>query len=163
MGRAGYMGDEVGARILVSRLVRDIMRLCFLMEKKFAPYPKWFGTAFKRLESSKEYRPLIEDTLKAKEWKTRDRTFSRVCEYAAKIHNNLELTKQMPEESQSFHNRPFSVIYADNFVKAIRETITDSQILEIPKHLGSVDQFSDSTNLLSYPKLKERIRNVYYQ
>ena len=46
MGRAGMAGDELGSAIIGSRLVRDLMRLCFLMEKQYAPYPKWFGTAF---------------------------------------------------------------------------------------------------------------------
>src|SRR5262249_4453989 len=40
MGRAGLAGDEIGSALIASRLVRDIMRLCFLMEKQYAPYPK---------------------------------------------------------------------------------------------------------------------------
>ena len=46
MWRAGYVGDEIGSTIIAGRLVRDLMRLCFLMERQYAPYPKWFGTAF---------------------------------------------------------------------------------------------------------------------
>ncbi len=37
------IGDEVGSALIGSRLVRDIMRLCFLMEQTYAPYAKWFG------------------------------------------------------------------------------------------------------------------------
>ena len=47
---AGSVGDELGSALIGSRLVRDIMSLCFLMEKRYAPYAKWFGTAFLRLE-----------------------------------------------------------------------------------------------------------------
>ena len=50
MGRAGLVGDEIGSALIGARLVRDVMRLCFLMEKVYAPYPKWFGTAFKQLD-----------------------------------------------------------------------------------------------------------------
>jgi hypothetical protein len=35
MGRAGYVGDELGAALIGSRLVRDMMRLCFLMERQY--------------------------------------------------------------------------------------------------------------------------------
>ena len=49
MGRAGMVGDEVGSALIGARLVRDVMRLCFLMEKTYAPYPKWLGSAFKQL------------------------------------------------------------------------------------------------------------------
>lgn len=54
MGRAGLAGDEIGSALIASRLVRDIMRLCFLMERSYSPYPKWFGTAFRRLACAGE-------------------------------------------------------------------------------------------------------------
>src|SRR5207237_6360337 len=59
MPRAGYVGDELGSALIGSRLVRDIMNLCFLLEKQYAPYPKWFGTAFQRLHSAQEIGPLL--------------------------------------------------------------------------------------------------------
>lgn len=37
MGRAGSVGDDTGAAIIAARLVRDLMRLCLLMEKVYAP------------------------------------------------------------------------------------------------------------------------------
>jgi uncharacterized protein DUF4037 len=52
MPRAGSVGDELGSVLIGARLVRDIMHLCFLFEKQYAPYPKWFGTAFRRLHSA---------------------------------------------------------------------------------------------------------------
>ena len=163
MGRAGYIGDEIGARIMVSRLVRDIMRLCFLTEKKYAPYQKWFGTAFMRLGASEELHPLLLDTLEAKDWKTRDKAFSAVCEIAARHHNDLKITEPLEEHTRSFHNRPFSIIDAGRFMSAIRDTISDKEVLNLPKFIGSIDQFSDSTDLIAYPKLKQRVKNVYHQ
>jgi hypothetical protein len=60
MGRAGYAGDEIGAALIGARLVRDVMRLCFLMEQQYAPYPKWFGTAFKQLTSATRLVPVLQ-------------------------------------------------------------------------------------------------------
>ena len=40
MGRAGSVGDQNSSVIIGSRLVRDIMRLAFLMERKYPPYAK---------------------------------------------------------------------------------------------------------------------------
>jgi hypothetical protein len=45
VGRTGSVGDELGSALIGSRLVSDLMRLCFLMERQYAPYSKWFGTA----------------------------------------------------------------------------------------------------------------------
>ena len=50
-GRAAEVGDELGSRVLAARLVRDTMRLCFLLERRYAPYSKWLGTAFRRLDA----------------------------------------------------------------------------------------------------------------
>ena len=57
MPRAGFVGDELGSALIGSRLVRGAMNLCFLMEKRYAPYAKWFGTAFKQLKSRPSCTP----------------------------------------------------------------------------------------------------------
>ena len=59
VGRAGFVGDELGSALIGSRLVDDLMRLCFLMERQYAPYSKWFGTAFSRLACAPELSPLL--------------------------------------------------------------------------------------------------------
>ena len=49
-------------------------------------------------------------------------------------------------------------IQAGRFVEAIRLRITDGEALALPEHLGSVDQFSDSTDALNQ---LSRIKRVY--
>ncbi len=51
VGRTAQVSDELGSEIIAARLARDLMRLCFLFERRYAPYGKWFGTAFSRLDS----------------------------------------------------------------------------------------------------------------
>jgi hypothetical protein len=34
-----------GSRLVAARLARDVVRLGFLLERRYAPYPKWLGTA----------------------------------------------------------------------------------------------------------------------
>ncbi len=50
VGRAGDVGDELGSRFIAGRPIRDLMMLGFLTERVYAPYSKWFGTGFSRLE-----------------------------------------------------------------------------------------------------------------
>ena len=47
VGRTGMVGDEIGSRVIAARLVRDVMRMAFLIERRYAPYPKWFGAALR--------------------------------------------------------------------------------------------------------------------
>jgi hypothetical protein len=50
--RTAEVGDELGSRVVAARLTRDLMRLALLMERTYAPYTKWLGTAFARLGHS---------------------------------------------------------------------------------------------------------------
>ncbi len=61
IGRCGEVGDEIGAAVVAARLVREIMRLCFLMEQQYAPYSKWLGTAFARLSCGPALGPTLCD------------------------------------------------------------------------------------------------------
>src|SRR5262249_38692628 len=63
VGRTAEVGDELGSRILAARLARDLMRLCFLLERRYAPYSKWLGSAFQRLDAHREVGPALERAL----------------------------------------------------------------------------------------------------
>ena len=65
VGRSGEVGDEIGSRLLAARLAHDIMQLCFLMEKIYAPYPKWFGFAFAQLGVRQCAVPILHRVLDA--------------------------------------------------------------------------------------------------
>ncbi len=161
VGRCGDVGDELGSKIIAARLVRDLMRLCFLMEKVYAPYPKWFGTAFAKLRCAKVLGPILESVLYTSTWKEREQHLSQAYETVAKIHNALGITPSIEPKVRHFHNRPYLVIDSDRFAQAIRATIEDEEILRLPEHIGSVDQFSDSTDILSYPKHRSRLKPLY--
>ena len=62
----------------------------------------------------------------------------------------MGITTPLPTHVSPFYSRPFLVIHADRFVDAIRAAIRDNEVLELPKHLGAVDQFVDSTDALNH-------------
>src|SRR5947207_2349886 len=83
MGRAGMVDDEIGSAIIGSRLVRDVMRLCFLMEKQYAPYAKWFGKAFTQLKCAADLSPILRRVLQAEAWQEREKHLAAAYEYVA--------------------------------------------------------------------------------
>ena len=72
LSRTGFVGDELGSAIIGSRIVRDIMSLCFLLERRYAPYPKWFGSAFKQLQCTGKLWPVLWRTQRATIWQERE-------------------------------------------------------------------------------------------
>jgi hypothetical protein len=160
MGRAGLVDDEVGSALIAARLVRDIMRLCFLMERCYAPYPKWFGTAFKRLDCGRELYPTLGKILAARSWRTRQKHLIPAYEFIARKHNALCLTEQMPETTTQFFGRPFQVIALHGFSDALLAQIVDPQIAAFPL-IGGIDLWSDNTDLLESHTLRKKIATIH--
>jgi hypothetical protein len=161
MGRCGQVGDELGSRIVATRLIRDIMRLCFLMERKYAPYIKWYGTAFSELESAQTLTPIFMEIMDASNWQDRQGYLTRAYEQITKMHNELGVTDPLKTQVSSFHNRPFMIIQADDFADAIHAKIENDEIRGLPKYLGSIDQYVDSTDVLSYTEKFRRFWSMY--
>lgn len=164
MGRAGMVGDRIGSAIIASRLVRDLMRLCFLMEKQYAPYPKWFGKAFSLLKCSEELSPIFKKVLSAETWQKREKFLVEAYEFVAEMHNSLEITEPLPAKAANFFGRPFLVIHLHgDFAGAISKKITDAEVRRLVerKLIGSIDQFSDSADILSDPKWRPVLRKLY--
>lgn len=164
MGRAGLVGDEIGSAIIGSRLVRDLMRLCFLMERRYAPYPKWFGTAFARLACASELSPILRRSQIAETWRERERHLCEAYEYVAAMHNALGITEPLPAKVDRFYTRPFQVIHlGGGFAAAIRARIAGPAVKRIADRrlLGSIDQWSDSTDLLSDAQWRPTLRGLY--
>jgi len=151
IGRTGSVEDELGSSLLASRLTREIMRLGFLLSKEYAPYAKWFGTAFDKLPISIPLTPILWDVLNSDSWRKREGALGRGYLALMEFHTNL----MVPEESFStlefFHNRPFTVPNGSRIAEALLSEITDPEVKRLPRHLGNVDQISDNTDVLEDP------------
>ena len=164
VGRCGEAGDEVGSRIVASRLVRDLMRLCFLMERRYAPYGKWFGTAFARLSCAKKLGPILENIMATRSYSNREQYLCEAYEIAAEMHNSLRVTPQLDPASRLFHDRPYRVLGAERFADSLTREINDQDIRDIVKDVGlvgTIDQFADNTDLTDRADLCLRIRAFF--
>lgn len=161
VGRCGQVGDELGSRIVAGRLIRDLMRLCFLMERQYAPYIKWLGSGFQQLACAERLTPIFHRVLNAQDWREREQAMSAAYELVAEQHNQLGITQPLWTKVSPFYERPFSVIHADRFAEAIRTAINSEEVLALPPSLGGIDQFVDSTDVFSYPVWFERLRPLY--
>ena len=155
-GRAAEVGDELGSRLVAARLVRDVMRLCFLHERRYAPYSKWLGSAFRRLGAHDEIGPALAATLAATDFPARETAFLSAIEAVARRHNALGITEPVDTTVRSFHGRPFRVLGSSRFVDACLERVEDEGLRALPL-VGGIDQFVDSTDVLSYPDLARRL------
>ena len=163
MGRAGFAGDEIGSALIGARLVRDIMSLCFLMARRYAPYPKWFGKAFGELDCAMVLEPILRGALSAENWQTREQHLVAAYQHLAQMHNDLQITAPVSTQTIQFFSRPFRVITHNGMVAALVDQIKDEAIRKLAQKplIGSIDQFSDNTDLRSDLRWRPMLRQLY--
>lgn len=163
LSRAGFVGDELGSAIIGSRLVRDSMTVCFLMEQRYAPYPKWFGSAFQRLRCAEKLWPVLWRTQRASTWQERETVLAGTQTLLAQMHNALALTDPLSATVAQFYDRPFQVIDAGVFIEPLLALIDDPEVLRVTELglIGNIDQWSDHTHLREAASWRSRVRSLY--
>ncbi|WP_329166486.1 DUF4037 domain-containing protein [Streptomyces sp. NBC_01267] len=146
VGRCGEVGDDLGSAVVAARQVRDLMKLCLLMNRVYPPYSKWLGTAFSELPCAATLKPLLSAALAARSWQERERHLAPAYEIAAGMHNDLGLTEPLETEPRYFHTRPFLVIDGYRFTDALMATVNDPRVRALPP-VGAIDQYIDSTDV----------------
>jgi Domain of unknown function (DUF4037) len=159
-GRAAEVGDELGSRVLAARLARELMRLAFLQERTYWPYSKWFGTAFSQLDGAAELIPVLESAVAATGFDEREAALVAAYELLADRHNSGGIGAAVDASVRAFHGRPYRVLGADRFACACRNAIEDPGLRGLPL-VGSVDQFVDSTDVLSGLDHVRRLRAIF--
>lgn len=145
VGRSGYVGDELGSAVIGAQLVQDLMRLCFLMEREYAPYRKWFGTAFSRLSCGPSIGPLLREALRAETWQEREEALMAAYRAVGELHNRLEITAPVELGIEQMCGRPFKVVWGD-FLAALAAGIEDPDVRRIAERwpVGGIEQIRDA-------------------
>lgn len=147
VGRCAEAGDDLGSAVVAGRLVRDLMRLCLLLERTYAPYGKWLGSTFGRLAVAGELAPSLAGALAATEYGAREGHLCDAYEYVARLQNATGLAAPVDPARRPYHSRPFQVLHAERFAQALAATVTDPELRGLPL-TGGVDQWADSTDFL---------------
>jgi hypothetical protein len=161
VGRCGYAGDELGSMIIAARQVKNLMSLCFMMERKYAPYSKWFGTAFSRLNCAPTLIPIFKEVLQASEWHPRQLLLANAYEVIAQIHNTLNITIPLDENASQYFDRPYLIVGDERYVKELLNAVTSEEVKNIKHDLGSVNQFMDSDDQLNNLFLCKKLKELY--
>jgi Domain of unknown function (DUF4037) len=140
--RTAEVGDELGSAVIAARLTRDLMRLALLLEHRYAPYSKWLGSAFAALDNP-DGLDLRGD-------------LGVAFETVARRFNALGITEPVEPALRPFHERPAQVLGCERFVEACLATVTDPSLRALPL-IGAIDQWVDSTDVLSDPATYRRL------
>lgn len=146
--RCGETGDEIGSIIICARIAERLMRLCFLYKKVYAPYSKWFGTAFNELDIDVNIKKSIYAALHAETIKLREDCLVKSQALVADLHNKSEITSFIDYKIESYFGRNIKVIFAEKFAEATAEKLVGTPLENIPligtfSQIGGLSSFSD--------------------
>lgn len=159
--RCGDVGDNIGSRITAARLLCEIIKLCFLMERKYAPYSKWLGTAFAKLESAKNLLPLFDNILKEESWQKRSDLLCHSYSILVELYNKLGISDKVDTKIDYLAGRPYKVLFTEDIEKGIKEAIKDEKIKKLPYPIGSLDQYIDSVLFIRDAGLRKKLKILY--
>lgn len=146
--RCGECGDEIGSRIICARIAERLMRLCFMYKNTYAPYSKWFGTAFDRLGVDDKVKNTISLALSANSLEEREDRIVEAQALVAEMHNASGLTDFVDYQIESYFGRNIKVIFADKFAEATANELKNTAFENVPligtlSQIGGLSSFAD--------------------
>lgn len=160
VARTAEVGDETGSAVTAARLVRDLIRLALLLERRYSPYQKWLGTAFAAGPHPEGLPECLSGALRARGVAQREESLARAYRALADRHNRTGLTAALDPTIRTYHQRPARVLLADRFTAATLSTVTDPMLRGLPL-IGGVDQVVDSVAVLSDPAQCRHLAGLY--
>jgi hypothetical protein len=161
IGRCAEAGDLLGMRIVAGRIARDAMKLCFLIEKTYAPYDKWLGSAFARLRCAAEVTPHLFGALEGRSFSALEENLLPLYETLAVMHNSLRVTGPLDVTPRKFHSRPYMVIGAERFANALLSAVECEELRGISVRIGAIDQYADSTDFIENVEMYGKSLGLY--
>ena len=158
--RCAEVGDEIGSALVCGRMAERLMRLAFLYCGQYAPYSKWFGTAFARLPVGEELKNTLRNAVTAQNIDDREENLVRAQVLLVQMHNAADLTPPVEFAVQSYFGRSSKVIFADHFADAAREQLQGTGLEDVPL-VGALSGVANFSALWDDPRQKDRIKKLY--
>lgn len=128
IGRSIAFNDYIGLKINANRIINYLIKILFYLENKYIPYSKWFGYSFQQLNVYNDVSDIIINLLKEN---VPEKIEDNICVLYEKViekHNENKKLPYLKNKKRIFFNRPYKVIFAENIVDEILNSINDDEI-----------------------------------
>lgn len=155
--RTADRGDAIGSATIAARLARVAVHLAFLLSREWPPYPKWEGTVLRTLPVASELVPALEGV--------RDggaRSEDALCA-AAGVLARLQHSVGLPTPDDvivPFWDRRIRSVSSE-LASGLLDTVDDPLLTRLPPGMGTVEQWVDNVDVLSWPTRRVAVRRVY--
>lgn len=155
MSRAADVGDDRGSRLIAARLAQVTMHLAFLLERRWPPYAKWFGTVFRTLRCAPALGPHLDGLLDAGDRVTREQRLAAALQVLLELQNALGLT-DVERATVPFWDRQH--LHPDPAIASqLMAPVQDEAVRALPLGAGAAEQRTDAVDVLVDPAARRAI------
>lgn len=94
IGRMGSRGDRLGLRIQAAQAAHRLMRIAFMVCKRYFTYRKWFGTLFKELPIAGALEPILMELLESQDWRQIEERIGQAASLLLRQQNELGIVPE---------------------------------------------------------------------
>ena len=158
--RCGDRGDDIGSRLVCGRMADRLMRICFLCCNRYAPYSKWFGTAFQELPIDQGIGAAIREALAANTLDERENAMVQAQLRTAALQDSTGMAPPQSLQAVPYFGRKIKVIYADRMAAALAAGLQGTELDGVPL-MGSMSQTANILPLYENTAMRQKLRSLY--
>ncbi len=156
VGRMTEMDDLIGAKLIATRIVKTLMKICFMIRGQYAPYSKWFSHAFAGLELPEASR-LALTVLTATTPVEVESALAELYLEVVRLQNNCGRFSRVENTISDYYARPYKVIKAGGIVEQLLAEVTEDVLRGLDLRLVGIDSKLDGLDFTSGDTILNRL------
>jgi uncharacterized protein (UPF0248 family) len=146
VGRCLHRGDRLGVKLISTRLLNTLLKMCFVLKERYVPYSKWFTRGFAELDLP-EIESAALDLLQENDPATIETKLAKMYLRVLDLQNQSQNLPRVDLQIIPFYNRPFQVIMADRIITPLRQAVKDEHIRSLNLDEVGLDNRVDGIDL----------------
>ncbi|MBS4537038.1 DUF4037 domain-containing protein [Clostridium sp. D2Q-11] len=153
VGRNIDLGEDLGVKLIASRIVNTLMKICYLTEREYIPYSKWTYKGFRGLRCYEEISTTFSEILNCEDIEEVDGLICKAYEQIISLQDKLNITEKISLKADDYYGRPYKVVFVDKVAEMLVYSIKKEYLNDINLDYLSVIQNTDGIDLTDNKEL----------
>ena len=159
--RCAVRGERVGEQMYLGWALFCLMRLTFMLNRRYAPYRKWLHRAFRELPRLvDELDPLLARMTDGESAKVKGQAFRAALDLLGQATNELGIIEPQALEGEPAYLDSSAGFNCYGFATAIQGSIT-GPLSKLAYHDGAPDQWAFDLGTAKPPQFPEVVRALF--